>query len=90
VVALFDRADGRDFADVFELSEQFSKSDLLHHAAQVDLGLDKQILAPMLRSLTRVSDQELPTPEERIPAMRDFFAAWAKELNDITPPTTGR
>ena len=90
VVALFDRADARDFADVFELSEHFSKSDLLDQAAQVDLGFDQHILAQMLRSLTRFSDQDLPAPEERIPAMRDFFAAWAKELDDITPPTTGR
>lgn len=36
VVALFDRAEARDFADVLELSGHFTKGDLLKQAALVD------------------------------------------------------
>jgi len=82
VVALFDRAEARDFADVLELSRHFTKKDLLQQAALVDPGFDQQIFAQMLRSLPRFSDQDLPTPETRIPALRDFFATWAKELGE--------
>lgn len=82
VVALFDRAEARDFADVLELSGHFTKDDLLQQAAQVDPGFDQRIFAQMLRSLTRFSDQDMPTPETRIPALRDFFATWAKELEE--------
>lgn len=81
VVALFDRAEARDFADVFELTRQFSKDDLLQQAAQVDLGFDRPIFAQMLRSLARFRDQDLPTPETHIPAMREFFATWADQLD---------
>ncbi len=81
VVALFDRAEARDFADVFELAQRVSKDDLLEQAAQVDLGFDRPIFAQMLRSLARFRDQDLPMPEARIPAMREFFATWAEQLD---------
>ena len=61
----------------------FTKDDLLQQAALVDPGFDQQIFAQMLRSLPRFSDQDLPIPETRIPALRDFVATWAKELEAI-------
>ena len=82
VVALFDRAEARDFADVLELSGHFTKGDLLHQAALIDPGFDQQIFAQMLRSLTRFSDLDLPNPKTHIPALRDFFATWANELEE--------
>jgi Nucleotidyl transferase AbiEii toxin, Type IV TA system len=45
VVALFDRAEARDFADVFELSQHFSKNDLLEKASEVDRGFDRHFFA---------------------------------------------
>jgi hypothetical protein len=81
-VALFDRAEARDFADALELSVHFTKGDLLQQAALVDPGFDQTTFAQMLRSLTRFSDQDLPTPETRIPALREFFATWARELEE--------
>lgn len=81
-MALFDRAEPRDFADILEFLGRFTKDDLLQQAAQVDPGLDQRTLAQMLRSLTRFSDQDPPTPETRIPALRDFFATWAKDLEE--------
>ena len=80
VLALFDRAEARDFADIYELSEHFSKDDLLDQATLVDPGFEERIFAQMLRSLARFSDQDLPAPETRIPAIRGFFANWAEEL----------
>lgn len=80
VLALFDRAEARDFADVFELSEHFAKDDLLDQAALVDPGFDERVFAQMLRRLARFSDQDLPAPETRIPAIRGFFASWAEVL----------
>jgi hypothetical protein len=81
VVALFDRAEARDFADVFELSQHFSKEDLLAEASEVDRGFDRHIFAEMLRSLARFSDADLPAPEAHIASMRDFFATWADQLD---------
>ena len=81
VVALFDRAEARDFADVFELSQHFSKEDLLVEASEVDRGFDRHIFAEMLRSMARFSDADLPAPEAMITSMRDFFATWADQLD---------
>ena len=80
VVALFDRAEARDFADVFELSQSFSKDDLMEQAAQVDRGFDRPIFVQMLRSLVRFTDEDVPAPGALIPALRDFFGTWADEL----------
>lgn len=80
VVALFDRAEARDFADVFELTQHFSKDDLLEQAAQVDRGFDRPIFVQMLRSLDRFTDEDLPAPEAQILALRSFFATWADDL----------
>jgi hypothetical protein len=46
----------------------------LDQAALVDPGFEERIFAQMLRSLARFSDQDLPAPETRIPAIRGFFA----------------
>jgi len=85
VVALFDRAAARDFADVLQLSQQFSKAELLEQAARIDPGFDLRTFAQMLRSLNRFSNQDLPSPQEGITALREFFAMWANELDDTTP-----
>jgi hypothetical protein len=81
VVALFDRAEARDFADVFELSRRFTKNDLLEQASQIDRGFDPHFFAQMLRSLARFNDADLPAAKALIPAMRDFFNTWANELD---------
>lgn len=79
-MALFGRAEARDFAVVFELSQHFSNDDLLEQLAQGDRGFDRPIFAQMLRSLDRFTDEDVPAPETLIPALRDFFATWADDL----------
>lgn len=90
VVALFDRAEARDFADVLELSHHFSKDELLEQAVRIDPGFDLRIFAQMLRSLARFNDQDLPSPQQGIQPLREFFATWANELDHTTPTGTGR
>jgi hypothetical protein len=80
VLALFDRAEARDFADVFELAQHYSKDALLAQASEVDRGFDRFFFAQMLRSLDRFSDADLPGREALIPGMRVFFATWADQL----------
>ena len=55
----------------------------MDQAARVDPGFEHRILAQMLRKLARFSDQDLPAPEARIPAMRDFFESWAGDLDTL-------
>lgn len=80
LLALFGRAEARDFADVFVLAQRFSKQLLLTQAQQIDPGFDRLVLAQMLTTLDRFSDEELPAEPELVATMRGFFAAWAVEL----------
>ena len=80
LLALFDRAAARDFADVYVLAQRYGKAVLLQRAHEIDAGLDHQVLATYMRTLDRFTDVELPVaPADRAP-MRAFFTAWAAEL----------
>jgi predicted nucleotidyltransferase component of viral defense system len=45
LLALFDRAAARDFADIYVLARRFDKEVLLARAAQIDAGFDVRVLA---------------------------------------------
>jgi hypothetical protein len=80
VVALFDRAAARDFADVYMLAATYDKDVLLSRAREVDAGFDTQIFAEMLWSLKRYADREIPVTSDQVPLLRAFFAEWAQVL----------
>jgi Nucleotidyl transferase AbiEii toxin, Type IV TA system len=80
VIALFDRAAARDFADVFVLSTSFGKNELTRLAAEVDAGFDPLVLADMFDMLTRYTDRDLSLGGIDPSALRDFFANWAVEI----------
>jgi predicted nucleotidyltransferase component of viral defense system len=56
VIALFDRAEARDFADVFDLLRRYGKDELLALAREVDGGFHHAVFADMLRSIERHDD----------------------------------
>jgi hypothetical protein len=82
VIALFDRAEARDFVDVYLLARHFSKEVLLTRAAEIDAGFSIRIFADMLATLARFRDADLPIPNEQIVALRTFFADWRTALSD--------
>ena len=81
LLALFDRAAARDFADVHVLAQRFGKDILLARAAQIDIGFDAEVLAGMFATLDRFTDDEIPVPEGSSAAeLRTFYATWRSEL----------
>lgn len=80
LLALFDRAAARDFADVFVLSSSFDRSRLLEFAADVDPGLDLHVLAQRFGTLDRFTDDEIPVASLDAAPLRRFFARWAAQL----------
>ncbi len=81
LLALFDRAAARDFADIYVLAHRFGKDVLLARAAQIDAGFDASVLADMIATLDRFSDGELPVPDGSSAAeLRAFYATWRAEL----------
>ena len=81
LVALFDRAEARDFADVFVLARRFDLDLMLARAGEVEQGLDRLVLASMIRSISRFSDDELPINPGEVSELRTFFARWADQLD---------
>jgi len=64
LLALFDRAAARDFAGVYVLARRFGKDVLLARASQIDAGFDPAVLASMLTTLDRFTDDEIPLPDD--------------------------
>jgi len=80
LLALFDRAEARDFADVYALSKRFAKTTLIERAREIDPGFDKAVFTDMLATMRRFRDDDLPVPAQEIPAVRQFFERWEQEL----------
>jgi hypothetical protein len=81
LLALFDRAAARDFADICILARRFGKQVLLARAAQIDAGFDVRVLADMIATLDRFTDSEIPVPDGSSAAeLRAFYTAWRSEL----------
>lgn len=80
LLALFGRAEARDFADVFLLAQRFGKDALLEEAVSLDAGFDRTVLAQMMGTLDRFADDEIPLDQEDVSSARAFFAAWIKDL----------
>jgi hypothetical protein len=79
-LALFGRAEARDFADVYDLARRFGRDQLLDWAADDDPGFDNQIFADMLASIERLSDEDLPVQARCASELRAYFRDWAAEL----------
>ncbi len=80
LLALFDRAEARDFADVFALTQRFDRETLLSQAVSIDPGFDLGVLAQMIQTLGRFSDDEIPAPADLVPTIRAYFVEWSAAL----------
>lgn len=80
MLALFGRAEARDFADVYVLAQHFGKETLIKGAARLDAGFDITVLAQMMGSLGRFTDDEVPLSSVDLTLARDFFHTWATDL----------
>lgn len=81
LLALYDRAAARDFVDVYLLAQRFGQDVLLARAAQMDMGLYTKVLADMIATLGRFTDDEIPVPGGLpVSQVRAFYATWRSEL----------
>ena len=84
MLALFDRAEARDFADVFVLASHFGKELLLIRAAEIEASFDFAVFAQLMRTISRFSNQEIPINQALVQDLRNFFDEWAHELDSTT------
>jgi hypothetical protein len=82
LLALFDRAEARDFVDVHTLSQRFALDELLGLAGDLDEGFTPALLAQMLASHRRFSDDDFVALGGDPPSVRAFADAWARRLHE--------
>lgn len=81
VLAVLDRAEGRDFTDLWVLARQLGRDNCIAWAQQLDRGVTEADVATGLGHLERLSDDELPCrPRERA-AVRRWFEDWRNALS---------
>lgn len=80
VLALFDRAEARDFVDVHALSEHFDLDHLLDLAAKLDGGFTPTLLAEMLATHHRFTDEDFADLGGDPPRLRAFADQWGRQL----------
>lgn len=79
-LALFSRAEARDFTDVFALTQRFDRADVLEAAKAADLGFDLTVFSQMLRAHRRLADDEFPCSGQSVEGIRAYFDEWADDL----------
>lgn len=87
VVALYGRAEARDFLDVDAIrrSGRFTDADLLDAAAEHDAGFDRRVFVQMLRSVRRIGPRrvaEYDVQEPELEQVKVRLLAWAEQIED--------
>ena len=78
VLAILDRAEGRDYTDLCALVKRFGRKACVDWALQLDAGLTTTAIADAFGGLDRLADAELPSPEPDV--VRGLFTAWGIKL----------
>lgn len=85
LLALFGRAEARDFVDFAVLEPMFGLDRLCRRAADKDAGFDRGVLDEMLRRVDRIPADEFELDEDGLAALHRSTTRWRTEL--ARPPT---
>jgi hypothetical protein len=80
ILAILDRAEGRDFTDLQALAEQFSKDECIRWAQELDEGVRTSDVAAAMTKLERLQDTDLPCSSTAAPSLRAWFESWSADL----------
>ena len=92
VLALFDRAEARDFLDLVELTHHFELQSLMDLAAEKDTGFDTAGFLESLASFHRFTAADLGIGEAEYERLRVTVAKWRNDLGrdqGREPPSRG-
>lgn len=82
LLALFGRAELRDFVDVDRVTNTYSEDELLELAGILDEGFSASVLAQMLGGLNRFTDDQIAAYGVEPDRIRRRFRQWAERLTD--------
>jgi hypothetical protein len=76
VLAIFSRAEARDFSDLLALEEAFGLDRLLELAGQKDLGFRPQYFAEMLDRFDRFRREEFDISDRQFARLKESVGRW--------------
>lgn len=80
VLAILDRAEGRDFTDLRALADRYSRAECIRWARELDTGVRTSEIANAFTKLERLRDADLPCSPQVAPALRMWFERWSTDL----------
>lgn len=93
LLALFDRAQARDFVDVAALVDRFGLERLCELASEKDAGFSRSVLVEMLGSFGRFRPEEFEMPRAGYEELARPVERWRDDLSvgqhTIEPPGRG-
>lgn len=90
VLAIFDRAEARDFRDLDRLLQHFTLEELMDLAAEKDPGFDKVFFRDGLARFRRFTPEDLGVSETEYERLRLTIESWRRLVaRSIDPPERG-
>ena len=80
LLALFDRAAPRDFADVYRLTNRFGRDAVVDMAREIDPGFDVAYLAHALDRANSIRNDDVPIEAVEMEALRRWATAWGRSI----------
>lgn len=80
VLAVLDRADGRDFTDLWTLAREHGQTETIAWVRQLDDGVTASQIAAAFDQLARLRAGELPCESLDRPIVREWFTTWSEHL----------
>jgi hypothetical protein len=84
VLAVFGRAEARDFIDLMAMESQFDLGRLFTLAAEKDRGFDPRVFADMVGRLSRLSRAEFPIDDDAYEKLQQVVAQWRDRALNIS------
>ena len=84
VLAVFGRAEARDFVDLSVLAKRYGLESLMGRAVEKDPGFDPQIFRQMLGRHGRLPRDEFEISDQGYQALVQTIGGWQSELADLT------
>lgn len=79
VLAIFSRAEARDFSDLLPLEQAYGLDRLLELAAQKDLGFRPPYFAEMLERFERFRREEFDIPDDQFAQLKESLVRWREQ-----------
>jgi predicted nucleotidyltransferase component of viral defense system len=83
VLALFGRAEARDFVDLMALEPRYGLEHLCEFALQKDLGLDSGVFADMLTRFDRLRRDEFELEDTQYERLRGEVDRWREQMIEL-------